>query len=216
MNLISFSLWGSDPKYTIGAVRNAELAKIVYPDWKCRFYVGKDVPLTIVDQLENLGSEILIKYEPTNWTSMFWRFEAGYDKKFEKVIFRDTDSRLNLREKAAVEEWEKSEEVFHVMRDHPCHGFSILGGMWGVKTDNKYNLQGLLESFHKTDQYGTDYIFFSTVLFPLIMDNTLEHDEFFRGKPFPSPRVGLEFVGEVFDEFDVPNAEHRKILQQSI
>jgi len=34
--IISFSLWGDNPIYTQGAIRNAELAKEVYPDWVCR------------------------------------------------------------------------------------------------------------------------------------------------------------------------------------
>ncbi len=31
--VISFSLWGDNPKYTIGAIKNAELSKTIYPDW---------------------------------------------------------------------------------------------------------------------------------------------------------------------------------------
>ena len=38
MKLITFSLWGQDPKYLVGAIRNAELASEIYPDWICRFY----------------------------------------------------------------------------------------------------------------------------------------------------------------------------------
>ena len=49
--IISFSLWGTDPKYTIGAVRNAELAKTIYSGWVCRFYTGEDVEDHIRDEL---------------------------------------------------------------------------------------------------------------------------------------------------------------------
>ena len=31
--IISLSLWGDNPVYTQGAIRNAELAKEIYPDW---------------------------------------------------------------------------------------------------------------------------------------------------------------------------------------
>ena len=44
MNVISFSLWGDNPKYTIGAIKNAMLAKDIYPGWICRFYLGRSVP----------------------------------------------------------------------------------------------------------------------------------------------------------------------------
>ena len=35
--IIAFSLWGDQPKYTVGAIKNADLAKEIYPDWTCRF-----------------------------------------------------------------------------------------------------------------------------------------------------------------------------------
>ena len=37
MKVIAFSLWGDNPKYTLGALQNLSLAKLVYPDWVCRF-----------------------------------------------------------------------------------------------------------------------------------------------------------------------------------
>ena len=52
--LITFSLWGDNPFYTEGAYRNAELAKEIYPDWICRFYVaGKNTPQEVIDKLQS-------------------------------------------------------------------------------------------------------------------------------------------------------------------
>ena len=44
MNLITFSLFGDNPLYCVGAVENARLAKEIYPEWIARFYVAQDVP----------------------------------------------------------------------------------------------------------------------------------------------------------------------------
>ena len=55
--VISYSLWGSDPKYTIGAIRNAEIASSIYPDWVCRFYVN-NIPEDILLNLRSLNVEI--------------------------------------------------------------------------------------------------------------------------------------------------------------
>jgi len=41
-NIISFSLWGNDPMYWKGAVKNIKLAKELYPGFICRFYVDKN------------------------------------------------------------------------------------------------------------------------------------------------------------------------------
>ncbi|CAE7484122.1 unnamed protein product, partial [Symbiodinium microadriaticum] len=56
--VISFGLYGSSKKYTHGAVRNAELAKLYFPGWTCRFYVTSDVPPSVISDLKKLGSEI--------------------------------------------------------------------------------------------------------------------------------------------------------------
>ena len=70
--------------------------------------------------------------EKGDWTGMFWRFLAA-DHLSDIVLSRDTDSRLNKREKAAVDEWLNSDKDFHIMRDHPYHATEILGGMWGCR-----------------------------------------------------------------------------------
>jgi hypothetical protein len=56
--VISFGLYGTLPKYTRGAIRNAELAKVYFPGWVCRFYVTSDVPGAVVANLRELGAEI--------------------------------------------------------------------------------------------------------------------------------------------------------------
>lgn len=214
--LISFSLWGNNPKYTTGAIKNAQLAPIIYPDWDCRFYVSADVNQNIIDELLKLNCQISLKEMTANWSSMFWRFEAGFDFNYDYVIFRDTDSRLNLREKEAVEEWLKSDKTFHIMRDHPAHRFHMLGGMWGIKPNKFSNLEHLLKNFNKGDYYGVDYNFFSSTLYPLIGNDKIVHDEFFDKKPFPTKRIGYQFVGEVFDENDQTVQEHVNGLKRVI
>ena len=206
--IISFSLWGDNPKYCVGAIKNAKLSKVIYPEWVSRFYVSNDVDKYIIDELIKEGAEVILKNDSADWSSMFWRFEAGYDETIDIVIFRDTDSRLNLREKCAVEEWEKSDKTFHIMRDHPYHGYPILGGMWGMKINQKYNFKNLIKSFNPENKYGTDYEFFIKVLFPIINQDKITHDEFFEILKFPQERKLNEFVGQVFDENDNTPQEH--------
>jgi len=217
--VISYSLWGNNPKYTVGAIKNAALAPTVYPDWICRFYVDHTVPKDILFNLEeNPNVEIVVKQAIGDWSSMFWRFEAAYDKNVDITIFRDTDSRPTLREKFAVNEWLKSDKIFHIMRDHPYHNFPILGGMWGVKNKNNYNLEKLINNFYNNEssnRYGTDYEFFIKILYPMIKDDCLIHDEFFDKKPFPRKREGLEFVGEPFNQDDTPcDLTHREEIKK--
>lgn len=151
-----------------------------------------------------------------NLDSAFWRFKTISEDDVSVVISRDCDSRLSLREKLAVDEWLNSDKHFHIMRDHPCHGIEILGGMWGVKAPLLKNMNSLVDNYNKKNFYQDDQIFLKTVIYPLINNDCFIHDEFFNfnsdRKNFPNVRDGLQFVGEIFDEFDNPIMEHRKML----
>ncbi len=216
--IITFSLWGDNPKYTVGAVRNAELALSVYPGWICRFYVGTSVPESIIKTLESFSHVEVIKMpEQGDWTSMFWRFYPASDMDVEVLISRDTDSRLSMREKAAVDQWLTSPKQFHIMRDHPWHGTLILGGMWGCKQGVINNIRERISMFVKTNKYDVDQAFLRCEIYPNIKDVCMVHDEFFNFEStnkfrFPLPRIDYEFVGDVFDKDDKRDENFWKLL----
>ena len=216
-NVISFSLWGDNPKYNVGAIRNAELSISIYKDWSIRFYIGDNVPSQTISALEQFDHvEIIYEKGDTNWTALLWRFKAIFDCDADVVLFRDTDSRLNLREKSAVDAWLAGDKTVHIMRDHPFHNFPILGGMWGYRKNSKYDFKHMLEAFcaaKAMDAYGTDYVFLGRVLFPALKGDMCVHDPFFENIPFPTDRIDKGFVGEVFDEYDVRHPEHWTYIQ---
>ena len=130
--VITFSLYGSDPKYCVGMIKNAELREETYSDWKIRVYLDESVPRRVVSDLERLGCEI-VDMSDSKIPGMYWRFLAVEDPSIDVVCIRDSDSRLSMREKYAVNEWMNSDKILHIMRDHPHHGYPIMGGMWGYK-----------------------------------------------------------------------------------
>jgi len=197
--VISFSLWGGDPRYTLGALQNANLAKIVYPDWRCRFYVGTSVPNSIIELLRQFNNvEVVSMLERGDWTGMFWRFLVASDPEVEVAIIRDCDSRLWFREKLAVDEWLLSNKDFHIMRDNPQHGIAILGGMWGVRNKLLYNMRNLIDSYTKGNYWQVDQNFLRDVIYPIVADKAFVHDEFFEKKPFPYLRNEKHFVGQAY------------------
>tara|TARA_Y100000114_G_C11754724_1_gene326261 strand:+ start:267 stop:902 length:636 start_codon:yes stop_codon:yes gene_type:complete len=206
--IIAFSLWGKDPKYTIGAVRNAELAKEIYPGWVCRFYTGEDVEDHIKQQLLDNNAEVT-EMGGADWNGMFWRFFAADGP--HVMISRDTDSRLGSREKAAVDEWLASDKDFHIMRDHPYHATEILGGMWGVRNGLLNGIKDMI-AYYDTGEYDNKYQvdqnFLRDVVYPLVQKKSMVHDEYFLDpsrRPFPVKRVNAQdFVGQVYDENEVP------------
>jgi len=201
--IISYSLWGDNPMYTIGAIRNAELTPIVYPGWISRFYCGESVPTDIIKTLKSLPyTEVVMMDVEGDWTGMFWRFYPASEDDVDVMISRDCDSRLNNRERDAVNEWLSSDKGFHIMRDHPWHNTAILGGMWGSKKGVVNNMKELIGDYIKGNFWQVDQNFLREKIFPLIVNNNMTHDEFFGGKPFPTIREHKQFVGQAFNKND--------------
>ena len=212
--VISYSLWGDNPIYTHGALKNLEMAKEIYPEWTCRFYLDKNVPEDIITKLKDGGAEVYKYMKDGDWYAMFWRFLPASDPKVDVMISRDCDSRLTVREKEAVEEWLKSDKLFHIMRDHPYHKTEILGGMWGVKKPLLNNMKNLMGSYKMGNFWQTDQNFLREKVYPIVKDHSMVHDEYFDKTGFPSPRVDGEFIGEAFNENDeLLHPEHREMLK---
>jgi len=213
--VIAFSLWGDNPVYTLGAIRNAELAETVYPGWECWFYVGQSVPEGIIASLEEKDNCKVIKMdEEGNWDGMFWRFLPASDPEVDIMISRDTDSRLNSREKAAVQEWLECGRCFHIMRDHPHHQTEILGGMWGVRGDILSDMSELMDKAKKGDYWQVDQEFLKAQIYPIVERYAHVNDEFFQQAPFPVERKAKYFVGQAFDEHDNPlHPEHMEEIK---
>jgi len=130
--IISFCAYGNNPKYVHSVLKNIELQPTIYPDWICRVYVAKNIPEDAMELLQASTAEVIIKEPAQGHLGMFWRFEPLKDRSIDLFIVRDTDSRLNPREAAAVQEWIESGKEFHIMRDNAQHGAKICGGMWGA------------------------------------------------------------------------------------
>ena len=213
--VISFSLWGDNPKYTIGAIKNAELIDTIYPGWIGRFYCGKSVPIDIIEILKTYTNvEVIEMEENGDWSGMFWRFYACEDS--DVMISRDTDSRLNLREKNAVDEWLNSDKDFHIMRDHPYHNALILGGMWGVRNGILKNIVDLIKNYNKGDFWQVDQNFLSEQIYPIVVNTSFVHDSYHNINPwsknFSIERINQEFVGDVFDEHNQRHPKYFKLL----
>ncbi len=218
MNYIAFSLFGSDPMYLFGMVRNAQLAKEIYPGWKVICWCDKGLPSELIQNLQKLKVDVRGP-EPGILNQMFWRFIVADEPDLERFIVRDTDSRFNARERSAVDEWIESELPFHVMADHPAHWLPMGGGLWGatggvIKGMRKLILDSNLasEPYIRHKGYNQDQVFLQRYILPLAKGKILRHDSCCRqlypwAKPFPSGCCfgDNRFVGEVFDADDKPN-----------
>ena len=226
--IISFSLWGSIPRYTIGAIENARLQKIIYPDWISRFYIGNDVPLNIIEELKSIDVEIVYMGNSDWSNATLWRFLPASEPDVDVMISRDTDSRLSEREKIAVDEWLLSDRDFHLIRDHPWHGEKIMAGMWGVKNHLLKNMKDLINNYPSYNYKQNDECFLATIIYPIIKDSCFVHDEYRScvGK-FPEliqeeyhtinhKRINYDFIGDVYDENNNPDIILCNIIKERI
>lgn len=178
--VISFCLWGDIARYNLGAIKNAELAYKYYPDFEYWFYIHKPtVPNDTINKLKNIpNTKIIFKYDTDIKPNKFmaWRFEPHDDNEVELFISRDTDTRILLREVLAVRDWIKSKKTFHIMRDSPCHYPVILGGMFGCRKINMFNMILSCEQYF-TNCDNDDQTFLKDIVHPLIKDDCLIHDD---------------------------------------
>ena len=204
-NLIVFSLWGTDARYIAGAQNNVVVARYMYPGWTCRFYVDRSVPDKALATLLNLGAQVLVapKSMPAAEYGLFWRFLVEDDQNVALYLCRDADSVMNIKERAAVEDWLASGKAFHLMRDLPIHAELILAGMWGAHRGNIGNMRKRIVDHvtggtKKINNKITDQEFLRMKIWPIVKQDVLSHGS------------SLTFGGSqpFRDEFRLPKAYH--------
>jgi hypothetical protein len=88
-----------------------------FPPFDCIFELIKDFSLIFTRFSLNFSAV----------PGRIWRFLPMIDSRVDAFISRDADSLISERESAAVDEWLKSNKIYHVMHDHPAHFASIPG-----------------------------------------------------------------------------------------
>lgn len=217
MKYLSFSLWGDNPIYNVGVIRNGELFPEIYPGWKMVVYYDHTVPIETIKRLNELNVETIEMNE--KYYGWFWRFLISDRLDCEYAIFRDCDSRISLRERLSVDEWINSGKLIHVMRDHPahripygCNSIGMLAGMWGIKggiIDMSKLVIGYCDG--KPNKYGIDQSFLMKI-YNAYRNDIHTNDDFFSDNPFPIKRENGRFVGERIDINDQPLTDDYKIL----
>jgi hypothetical protein len=216
--VISFSVYGQDPKYLIGAIKNAKLARKYFPTWETVFYVSDQIPPDLISELIDAGGRIHLKQEPNNSSGMFWRFNEVSNIENERVLFRDTDSRLSARDAVAVQEWIESGKSLHIIRDHPMHNAPLLGGLWGVIPQALKDFRHELSRYEPKGYYGEDQEFLWKYVYRPLRRDRYVHDEFFMREMvrhrISSPRSRGEFLGESMDEFENIDESNRNLAMK--
>jgi len=218
------SLYGNNPRYTFGAIRNAQLAPFVFPGWRLRVYVEEPrlngsttygrVPERMLRKLTSLGVEIVaVDVAAARIPPLMWRFLVADDLNVTRFIVRDADGRLSERDAAVVDAWIDTGAAFHCIRDHPVHAtHPVLGGMWGGRPRELAGIlwapwSALMKGYK--NEYALDMYFLGKTIWRKMQPHAFCHDsvscgDWPRAHPFPVRRVGTEHIGQVFDAHGRP------------
>ena len=214
--IISFSLY--DVKSQIGDYTkrdfykgifiNYHLAKTIYPGYIVRVYMPAEEPAEIIEEIKSF-KDIELILVTTNICLRALRFLPYDDNDVDVWLSRDLDSMVNLREKAAVDDWltSYSDRQLHIMTDHQGHIWTITGGMFGfINRDNKMSLLNFLLAFSKKINNNNNYAVDCDIAQEFFYANYKYIQHYGAGKllkdtiPFPDhPPVEPSFVGCIID-----------------
>jgi hypothetical protein len=205
---ISYSLFGTDLKYYVGAEKNIIINNKLLPDWDTViYYHPKNFREGYLKKLSELGaimvdvSDITIGGRPSLDFPFFWRFLSFLKNSIS--LSRDLDSRLSKREVDYIRKWENSDKDYFVIRDHPWHS-PYPSGLFGIRRklesfENHFNEYISLNNL----VWGTD----QDILEKYMLDKNPDHILYFGFDKLETyiPRDDKDFfIGMQLDEFDKP------------
>jgi hypothetical protein len=225
MKVISFSLYGDNPIYTIGCIKNAILKKTLFPEWEMWVYYNDTVPENILFELKELNVNLINTNEFNGFFGSLWRFRPINNENVEFFISRDCDSRLSERDKVAVDEWIDSGKSFHILREHPIgHYWPMNAGMWGAKGNSILNIKESIDSYLLENPMfydkSIDQIYLMNVIYPIAVKDLFLHDEYYNYEGFGTnikrdrKLDDFAFIGESIDENDDPRGDQRTPIKE--
>lgn len=195
-NVISYSLFGAQPRYCEAMLMNARLTVELFPGWTCRVYLDDSVPLAVRDDLRAAGAEVMEMdaVRRHSLPAVTWRFLVMDDPGVDRFLVRDADALLSEREEAAVAQWLASTTWFHHMRDYFTHTELLLAGLWGGCNGWIQGTEASIAAYARQHQGRVRYVdqhYLRQVVWPYARQSLLSHDELFGfhgGQPFPTHR----------------------------
>lgn len=211
--IIAVSVYGTNPRYFEGAIKNANIAKILFPDWIYKVYLGSKRPDGFKEKISSISNVEVVDMEeffvatPSMFgPGVFWRFLEMFNSEDQIMICRDSDTRLIEREKRCVDEWLNSNKKFSVIRDHPAHfEFPIIATMWGIKGKIDVKYRDEMKKYEKDFRYLSDQYYLRDIIWPLAKNDVLIHQlgdqTWFSNQRKKDDKI---FIGQGYDENDNP------------
>jgi hypothetical protein len=139
--LISYVLFGNEPRYWGNIPYIIAATSVIYPDFYMRFYIHEDSISHPYYQLLKEISEIndkleieLISDSYTGTQLTAWRMKPLWDEDIEFLICRDLDYALSILERTSVEYFmTQSNCLVHGIRSYHTHTTPYMAGLCGFR-----------------------------------------------------------------------------------
>lgn len=183
MKVFSFCIYGTELNYYDGLLENIQIIHEYFPDFDIYIYKGICDPNWIFEG-ENIK---VIETGREGGVNMFYRFlpvtfaDTGF--------WRDADSRISERDRWCIQEFLKSDKLFHITRDHYWHTAKIMGCSFGWKKRINYSFD--IDKF----TYGDDELYIATHIYPQVIKDSLVHTN------------NHAFVGEYVELITIPHKD---------
>ena len=180
VNVFSFCLYnGYNALYYEGLLQNIALIQTHFPQAYTYVYIGNDVPDDFVIRLRGERNVILRFTHVSGPVNMIHRFFAIDEPEVDVMFVRDADSRIHWKDRWAIKQFLNSSAMVHIIRDHPQHTTAIMGGLWGMRKIEGFNIQTMYEEYKRretTDHgMGLDQNFLIDCVYPKIVNVMLVH-----------------------------------------
>lgn len=182
-HVFSYCLYGNNPKYCVGMIKNLEQINRLYPFFETWIHCGNDIPNEYIEKYQTFKNVKLIRYDVTGGRMMSYRFFTIDDSDVSAMIIRDADSRFQPRDIWCIQNFIRSPFTVFTIRDHPYHCRKIMGGQWGMKRIPEINIKESYEKFKteysNIDQYRSDQDFIDKYVYDSEYSKTIAYTSSF-------------------------------------
>jgi len=166
----SFCLYGEyTDKYYRGLLENITLIRTYYPRSDIRVYAS---PTAAPFVEQNCKDVILFTTPEYGSRNMAFRFIPALVSDYDYVCVRDTDSRIQARDRWCIDAFLDSPYTAYATRDHMWHAYRMMGGLWGCKRRIPLSIDILMNHITTSpDGYTMDTTILEHYIYPLVRNN---------------------------------------------
>jgi hypothetical protein len=155
--IFSYCIYGDNPKYCEGMIKNLEQISVLFPDYQTWIYLGNDVPSKYIERYAAFNNVKLIQTSVTGARLMLYRL-FPLDNPFTNLLLvRDADSRLGERDVWCITHFLNTTRSVFTIRDHPWHAEPLMMGLSGFRNLPALNIQKLFREFYINKEGNVDY-----------------------------------------------------------